>query len=95
MDAVTTAWLSGLLEGEGWFGIDGVPTIELEMKDLDVIQRVADIWGVSYIRTRERQPNQTIYRVRIRGERARKVMREVLPYMGERRSSRITSLLEG
>lgn len=90
------AWFAGYLEGEGSFGrsksrADGpaYPFIEVKGTDRDIVQRVADRWGVT-VAVRP-QPNgwQTQYRARLRGVRAVGEMRELLPYMGERRAAQI------
>lgn len=53
MTEIETAWLAGLLEGEGYFGtinswVSGrcyrYPRIGVNMTDRDVIDRVATLW---------------------------------------------------
>lgn len=97
MTEIELAWLAGLLEGEGCFSYRadrGVPTVEVKMVDLDVINRVAVLVRrkVTPIPAR-REGWQVQYRVKIHGEPARELMRALLPYMGERRTARITELL--
>ena len=53
MTEIEIAWLAGLLEGEGSFGLTGYaakkskvfPTISLAMTDLDIIERAGALIG--------------------------------------------------
>lgn len=96
---VQLGWVVGLLEGEGYFGADsrsGRSTkLDLKMTDQDVVSRFAVLVGVPagpYI-TKSRAGHKTTYRLAVSGERAREVMRRILPHMGERRTARIQELL--
>lgn len=89
-------WLVGLLEGEGSFlkpspSKPNEPKIDLEMKDLDAIQRVAALFGLSYrTRVRKNKPNaSTTYHVRLTGRRAVQLMWRIRPYLTERRQRQI------
>ena len=98
-DPLQVAWLAGILEGEGWFGrIKGYPIIEINMTDLDVIERVADLFGAIGISTIQRskiKPTyKNSYRTRATGERAKMIMRAVCPWLGERRQQAIQDLKE-
>lgn len=94
-------WLAGLLEGEGYFtgGYASRPNqagISVEMKDEDVIQRVASLFGVSYNRPRIRNPiHSQTFKTQIRGARALKIMSAIRPYMGNRRGLKIDSIMDG
>ena len=97
------AWLAGLLEGEATFtwqnsdGKYGWPVIDLSMTDEDVVKRAADAMGgkaAVWKFTRKDEPNRKpMYRCRLVGWRAAGVMAAILPFMGQRRSSRIQELL--
>lgn len=68
--------------------------ISVEMKDEDIIKRIADLWGVRYHAcTPRKEHHSTTYKVHIRGERARDIMAQILPYMGQRRGEKIREIL--
>ena len=93
------AWLAGLLEGEGCFFWDsskgryGHPNIRLNMCDRDVVERAKQLIDASAIRKVVKEPWKTQWSISIVCEKAAEIMRTVLPYMGERRSKKITTLL--
>jgi hypothetical protein len=100
--AVDVAWLAGLLEGEGHFGMSSgrpgqrYPRIALKMTDEDIISRVAELWGRSYYVAHDSsRPStyKTQYRTEIKGNDARDIMRAVLPHLGKRRAERVAELL--
>lgn len=89
------SWLVGILEGEGSFlrpspSKPREPKVDIEMKDLDVIRKVAALLGVGY-RVRDRhRPNVNItYHVRLAGKRAVQLMWRLRPYFCERRQQQI------
>lgn len=93
------AWLAGILEGEGWFGdvrsrAGGrrYPIIAVKMKDLDVIQKVADLFGGMAITNPKTDKGDDIWVVRARGKRAISIMQQVYPFMGNRRRETIDGL---
>ena len=86
------AWLAGLLDGEGCFDSPrGNPRIRVKMSDHDVILRAADVMGA---RTHlETIPGRLPLLVaQLTGDRAVGVMRAVLPWLGARRSARVTDI---
>jgi hypothetical protein len=100
MTTTQIAWLAGLLEGEGCFRFGGrsSPVIQLQMTDVDVIKRVARSLGVEA----KPQParagrfgDKVIWRLDIYGDKATEIMRLILPYMGERRTTKIQEVLTG
>lgn len=89
-------WLAGLLEGEGCFRLPppcepGYPRISLRMRDLDVVQKVAEKFGINYICATKPQfeHHSTIHQLTIRGSKALLTMGTIYPIMGERRKSQI------
>lgn len=96
---IEIAWLSGLLEGEGYFSYDnGTHRITLNMIDEDIVYKVARLFekitNTSYNPTTVYQekynPNSKIYyRLSVCGERARMIMHTIVPHMGYRRRQRI------
>jgi hypothetical protein len=100
INPATLFWLTGLLEGEAYFG-HGVPTepnnprINLSMTDEDVIARVATIFGHSYTRYQPKVVHwNATYKFTLRGARAAQLMRHIYPYMGLRRKSQIDRALQ-
>jgi hypothetical protein len=95
-------WLAGLLEGEGSF-MSGPPSdpngvrIALAMADVDIVARVAALWGVRYHEVQRNRSKQMGWRpcfhVHLRGKRAVELMKCLLPLMGQRRQSQIRRAL--
>lgn len=88
-------WLAGLLEGEGSFVAGApseprIPTLAINMTDLDVMQAVAHLCGSTVA---SRQPGthvKTMYRTALRGGSAVALMKLIQPFMGARRQQQIT-----
>lgn len=103
MRAEEWAWLSGLLEGEGSFAAPPPsdplrPRIALQMTDKDVVQKVADFFGLNYIQeiTYPNKPKwNTSYNLTVGGSKAVIVMKKLRPLMGKRRKSQIDAALKG
>lgn len=99
------AWAAGLLEGEGSFIVRAVKadgrrrrmSVSIEMSDEDVIERIAAVFGSSTSNVTTVQPRKDgwsrTWSKRWNGAEAEKVMRAVLPYMGERRAAKIRECL--
>jgi hypothetical protein len=108
MKEIDVAWLAGLLEGEGNFEFVPVAKkamdvrINISMADRDVIERVAAITeATSKVRIYDRrgqagfrQHHQPLHCLCIRGYRAIRVMKQILPFMGNRRSEKIKMIIE-
>jgi hypothetical protein len=91
-----TTWLAGLLEGEGSFGNRGnCLIIQLSMTDRDIVERAAKLMGAKSIFTRAglKPRHKQQYSITVAGDNAALWMAAILPYMGERRSAKIKSLL--
>jgi len=95
-------WLVGLLEGEGSFlapspSAPNQPRIAIHMTDLDVIERVAALFGISYIaksnRTKPGKEWKPSFKVILRGRRAADLMQRLRPYLGIRRQQQIDRAL--
>lgn len=88
------AWLAGLLDGEGCFDSPrGNPRVRVKMTDLDVVLRAADLMGAkTYLEPAQRAEWSDTMVAQITGEPAVAVMRAVLPWMGSRRSAKITEI---
>lgn len=97
------AWLAGIIEGEGSIGIiknhvSGriylYPKIVVTMTDVDVIQRVANIWERSVSIIQPAGVSVKIgYRTYVSGRYAERWINILYPYMGERRKKRMEETL--
>jgi hypothetical protein len=98
-------WLAGLLEAEGYFGLNAAatlnpsPMLELNSVDADVILRVQRIYRERYgagVKLHERPPRQAGYQpqlhIAVYGDAARAIMADIAPLMGMRRGARIAAL---
>ena len=90
-------WLAGLLEGEGCFTYSHgrYPSIQLSMTDLDIVERAADLLGVTVGKARGKKfsHHKQQWRCHLYGLRAAEMMRLLRPLMGERRGERIGGIL--
>lgn len=103
LNEVDVAWLSGLLEGEGYFGL--VPNkskgktyryarVGVSMTDRDVVERAAGLMGARVVRLKPATPTRlTPFRVNLQGQRAVALMRLLRPHLGERRRQQIDRIL--
>ena len=108
MNKEETAWLAGLLEGEGCFisyktGKNKNPSIRIKVKmtDKDVIEKANKIMPQSTWTSKGRK----VYTIHIRGYKtqyeasrtgavALEIMQAILPHMGTRRSAKIEQLIK-
>jgi hypothetical protein len=97
-----SAWLAGLLEGEGTFEADQVNgssgRVAICMTDRDVVDRaarmmMAEVTTKLLNKYRPAFNRKPMYFARVSGTRARQVMERILPYLGERRAERVIRLL--
>ena len=106
---VETAWLAGLLEGEGcfttrrnkttrWSNGDPkrYPRIIVAMTDKDVVARAAELMGSYEPKIGRRlPPQQDMWWTELgKGADVLDLMEQILTFMGERRSKRIQELME-
>ena len=92
-------WLAGWLEGEGSFvGSSNGQTrcvIRAASTDLDVIEKVAKLLGSNVIEENKRPKGKehwkTVYYTMLCGEKAKNLMLEMYPLMGNRRQMQIDS----
>ena len=102
MDHDDIIWLSGILEGEGWFSksTEKNPSniiVGMNTTDYDVAERVAGILGVSVV-NRSHGPKapdywKPSYLVRASGKRAYLWMTTLQPLMSQRRQKAIEAAL--
>lgn len=86
------SWLAGLLEGDGTFikrKEKSMHHIALNMKDKDTVERAAKILksNVGYLESRN------MYYTTKAGSKAIKIMKVILPLMGERRALKIREII--
>lgn len=102
MRVIDIAWLAGIIEGEGSFAIaKGSPLISVQMTDLDVIHRIAELFGTqtqSFSRPRGRTKSggeyKPVYTIRVHGVRAIQWMMTLYSLMGERRQAKIRAIVK-
>jgi hypothetical protein len=96
MDA-ETAWLAGILEGEGYFGIKhGRKTLQImcQMTDLDVLERLQVRFGGYITLTKKRKEHhRESWMWAIHGEPAHLVICEIYDLMSGRRRAKIDESL--
>ena len=102
------AWIAGLLEGEGYFGIDrrsskryansktpASPFIKIAMVDEDIIARLSNYLDKPYyLPTRLTNKGKQVYQLHI-GERKKVLwlLQRIRPYLGERRGAKVDECL--
>jgi hypothetical protein len=102
------AWIAGLLEGEGYFGIDkrsekryansqapASPFIKIAMVDEDIIARLSSYLDKPYyLPTRLTNKGKQVYQLHI-GEKEKVLwlLQRIRPYMGERRGAKVDECL--
>lgn len=91
------AWLAGLLDGEGCFDNPrGAPRVRVKMADLDVVLRAADVMGATTYMENDLRPyveRKPLMVAQTTGDNAIAVMRAVLPWLGSRRSAKVTEII--
>lgn len=101
MNAAETAWLAGIIEGEGtivWHAVNSV-AINVFMTDEDVLQRCHAVSGVGTLRgpyTATRRPSQKpIWKWSVtRADDVVTFLTAIRPWMGQRRTARIDLALD-
>ena len=95
-------WLAGLLEGEGYFGVNGRrPTMALGMTDEDVVRKAARIGGVGHVRGPYRNPSSSKLNHKptwhwkvSSGAHVYALCAALYPFMGKRRAARIQEVMD-
>ena len=104
MKAAQVAWLAAIIEGEGWIGFNishykakaySCPCVEVAMNDRDVIQRVAFLMDVHVLGPyRYGTHTKSHYQAQVYGKEAIRVIRLVLPWLGQRRTKQAQHALK-
>lgn len=89
------AWFAGLCEGEASFMFSGSPTVQIQMTDLDVLLKAADMVGVTVRGPYypKRVNSKPVFGFSISGKRGAGWMMTMYPLMGERRQAKIRDVL--
>src|SRR6476469_4068134 len=96
-------WLVGLLEGEGSFSArppsaPNLVRISLHMTDVDIVAKVAQLWGQSYHQVQkarsEKMGWKPSFQVLLRGKAAVDLMKRMQPHMGQRRQEQTRRALD-
>lgn len=98
IDVKQIAWMAGLLEGEGSFGMreqSNSPCIQLAMTDRDVVERAALLLGSNLrVHSDKRGNRKACWQTRPHGYRAIGWMLTVYSFMGERRRAKIREVMK-
>lgn len=86
-------WISGLVEGEGYFGYDKSPVIKVEMTDKDVVEKLAAYWKSSIFFSNYNIKYKPKYVTSIHGKNAIGWMLTLYSLLGDRRRSKIEDVL--
>lgn len=96
-------WLAGLLEGEGHFRFQPLKgkkscfyNVVLAMIDKDVVERASRIMGSRSVRriNSQRPKWSPTFRTDLYGQHAIALMKQILPFMGQRRAAKIESIID-
>lgn len=100
LSLLNIAWIAGIMEGEGTFGItnSNSPFWAIQMTDKDVIDKIqmtthSRLYG-PYGRNNRPSHHKPIYRVSLYGNPAISWMMTVYWFMGERRKNKIKFIIE-
>jgi len=97
MNPIQTAWLAGILEGEGCFTVDSRNRVRINcnMTDFDVIRKIKEITGCGTIHEDEFEDkkNRLVWRVS-NVKQAHSICKQILPFMHQRRSKRIKKMIK-
>jgi mRNA-degrading endonuclease RelE of RelBE toxin-antitoxin system len=97
--------LSGIFEGEGWFGVNKrkhgwtpSASMEIQMTDKDILEKFQSYLKVynNLIKRNKKakEHHKTVWRFAIRGYRALHFMEEMLPYLGTRRKEQYYAVVK-
>lgn len=99
MNQVEAAWLAGLIEGEGTigqykYGTRTSTVLRVEMKDKDVIEKAMKVAGCGNIVFKKARGNskETWCWSITQAKQVEKICKEILPFMGARRSAKIREI---
>jgi len=95
---VENAWAAGLLEGEGSFftKTNGhTPIVSCQMTDLDVLDSLHSLFGGNLRSYDKRESHhKQSWTWSISGDKAINLLEKILPYMHQRRTEKIHTIIE-
>lgn len=99
MKETEIAWLAGIIEGEGNFGVCDNKSkrfrIRVRMTDEDIINRVSCLFQNKYHQIKKVKDGcKPVFEVSVSGKNALKIYKLIEPYMGIRRRNKVQSILE-
>ena len=102
----TIPWLAGIVEADGYLGAPKcaakqngkvyeyfMPRISVAMTDRDIVERVANMFGVTPRTKEHRPPRLPVHIATIAGKPALVLMLKLFPYLGTRRRARLAESL--
>jgi hypothetical protein len=95
-DGLRLGWIAGLIEGEGWLGIQppARPTVQVITTDHDVVLRLHEWSGVGNVSGPHAGTNKPTYRwVVTKREDAGRLLEAILPLLAERRAERARDII--
>src|SRR5690349_18640689 len=91
------AWAAGIFEGEGWAGsnigkakaqLGASPQVKVQMTDIEPPERLFKLFGGGFHNRTSKPPRKPkVYIWSASGERARKFLHDVFPFLSPRRQS--------
>ena len=95
MDSIE--WLAGLLDAEGYFGLQkNTCVIAVDMRDEDILERVSNITNKSKLQKKlpKQDHHSTQYRWAVSGLPAISIAQQIYPYVCQRRKNAILKSLK-
>jgi len=87
-------WSVGVVESEGCIDAHGVyPRVRVSMCDKDIVGRLGGMWDAEVRLTLKAPPHKPIWTVQVKGAKAAALIRQMLPYLGARRSAKAAEVL--
>lgn len=99
ISSIKIAWIAGILEGEGCFGLQNhgkTPNITLRMTDYDTVYKARMILGGGSKISQQSYPEmnwKTSYSCIVIGKRAIEWMMTIYKFMGKRRKEKIKEII--
>ena len=95
LTSVQSAWLAGLLDGEGCFDNPrSNPRVRVKMSDHDVVLRAAELMDAKvHVEPARQAHHKPCMVAQVHGDAAVAIMRAVLPHLGARRTEKATEII--
>ena len=97
--SIEEVWATGIFEGEGSIILQKASAsayITVSMTDLDVLERLQEIWGGQiYIRKSQNPRWKTAWRWQVGGkDRVKNLLNKMLPFLSERRACKALDAID-